>query len=139
MSRHLYFIINNYNIHKNNVYSNSNTHEISLCKRTRQPQSTGSDDIKLNKKQNYKIGKNIEFYEKNIEIYTSYKGVAVAASVFTITAMSIDRYFAIRSPIVFRRVSNRKSIIIVIITLWIIAMTIFAPMLKMVCKQYKNL
>uniref|UniRef100_A0ABD2WUJ1 G-protein coupled receptors family 1 profile domain-containing protein n=1 Tax=Trichogramma kaykai TaxID=54128 RepID=A0ABD2WUJ1_9HYME len=121
MSRHLYFIINNYNIHKNNVYSNSNTHEISLCKRTRQPQSTGSDDIKLNKKQNYKIG------------------VAVAASVFTITAMSIDRYFAIRSPIVFRRVSNRKSIIIVIITLWIIAMTIFAPMLKMVCKQYKNL
>ncbi|XP_033225803.1 orexin receptor type 1-like [Belonocnema kinseyi] len=63
------------------------------------------------------------------------QGVAVAASVFTITAMSIDRYLAIRSPIAFRRVFNRKSTIIVIIALWVVSLTIFAPILRAVTLQ----
>lgn len=40
-------------------------------------------------------------------------GVSVSASIFTITAMSIDRYLAIRHPMAFRKVFNRKSTIIV--------------------------
>ncbi|XP_032691579.1 uncharacterized protein LOC116854101 [Odontomachus brunneus] len=58
------------------------------------------------------------------------QGVAVAASVFTITAMSIDRYLAIRSPMAFRRVFNRKSTVLVIVALWLVALSIFAPVLK---------
>ncbi|XP_029675448.1 QRFP-like peptide receptor isoform X2 [Formica exsecta] len=58
------------------------------------------------------------------------QGVAVAASVFTITAMSIDRYLAIRSPMAFRRVFNRKSTVLVIVALWLVALTIFAPVLR---------
>ncbi|XP_046739072.1 RYamide receptor-like [Diprion similis] len=60
------------------------------------------------------------------------QGVAVAASVFTITAMSIDRYLAIRSPIAFRRVFNRRSTILVIAALWLVALSIFAPVLRAV-------
>lgn len=58
------------------------------------------------------------------------QGVAVAASVFTITAMSIDRYLAIRSPMAFRRVFNRKSTVFVIVALWLVALGIFAPVLR---------
>ncbi|XP_031773057.1 pyroglutamylated RF-amide peptide receptor-like [Apis florea] len=63
------------------------------------------------------------------------QGVAVAASVFTITAMSIDRYLAIRSPIAFRRVFNRKSTVFVIIALWVVALIIFAPLLRVTSLQ----
>ncbi|XP_043474587.1 orexin receptor type 2-like isoform X2 [Leptopilina heterotoma] len=63
------------------------------------------------------------------------QGVAVAASVFTITAMSIDRYLAIRSPIAFRRVFNKKTTIIVIVLLWVVSLTIFAPILRAVTLQ----
>ncbi|XP_076239430.1 orexin/Hypocretin receptor type 1-like [Calliopsis andreniformis] len=58
------------------------------------------------------------------------QGVAVAASVFTITAMSIDRYLAIRNPIVFRRVFKGKSTVPVIVGLWMVALIIFAPVLR---------
>lgn len=60
----------------------------------------------------------------------SFIGVAVAASVFTIMAMSIDRYLAIRSPMAFRRVFNRKSTVLVIVALWLVALSIFAPVLR---------
>lgn len=63
------------------------------------------------------------------------QGVAVAASVFTITAMSIDRYLAIRSPIAFRRVFNRKSTVFVIIALWVVALIIFSPLLRVTSLQ----
>ncbi|XP_029048023.2 neuropeptide FF receptor 1-like [Osmia bicornis bicornis] len=63
------------------------------------------------------------------------QGVAVAASVFTITAMSIDRYLAIRSPMAFRRVFNRKSTIFVIVALWLVALIIFAPVLRAMTLQ----
>lgn len=73
------------------------------------------------------------------KIAISSKGVAVAASVFTITAMSVDRYLAVRSPMDLHRMFNRKTTIMTIITLWFIALTIFAPLLKAVRHQAQNL
>lgn len=65
-------------------------------------------------------------------------GVAVAASVFTISAMSIDRYLAIRSPMAFRRVFNRRSTVLVIVALWLVALIIFAPVLRAVSITSNN-
>jgi len=59
----------------------------------------------------------------------------VAASVFTIMVMSIDRYLAIRNPMAFRRVFNRKSTVFVIIALWLVALSIFVPILGGVSKS----
>ncbi|XP_075210826.1 orexin receptor type 2-like [Lycorma delicatula] len=61
---------------------------------------------------------------------TSYlQGVSVGASVFTISAMSIDRYLAVKQSFAFRKVFNRKSSLFVIASLWIVAGCIFAPIL----------
>ncbi|XP_071448613.1 orexin receptor type 2-like [Hetaerina americana] len=57
------------------------------------------------------------------------QGVSVGASVFTITAMSIDRYLAIRHPMAFRKVFNRKSTLMVIVVLWCVSLAIFVPLL----------
>ncbi|XP_049790167.1 galanin receptor type 2-like [Schistocerca nitens] len=58
------------------------------------------------------------------------QGVAVGASVFTITAMSIDRYLAIRHPMAFRKIFNRRTTIAVIVVLWLAALAIFSPLLR---------
>ncbi|XP_076296410.1 RYamide receptor-like [Lasioglossum baleicum] len=63
------------------------------------------------------------------------QGVAVAASVYTITAMSIDRYLAIRNPIAFRRLFNRRSTVLIIVALWLFALIIFTPVLKVMTLQ----
>jgi len=47
-----------------------------------------------------------------------FSGVSVGASVFTITAMSIDRYMAIRHPMAFRKVFNRSTTLFVSIISW---------------------
>ncbi|XP_044007240.1 QRFP-like peptide receptor [Aphidius gifuensis] len=73
--------------------------------------------------------------ETMCKLFYYLQGVAVAASVFTITAMSIDRYLAIRSPIALRRVFNRKSTFMIIIALWLIALLIFSPVLSAVTLQ----
>lgn len=57
------------------------------------------------------------------------QGVSVGASVFTITAMSIDRYLAIRHPMAFRKIFNRTTTLFVIVILWIVALSIFAPVI----------
>ncbi|KAJ8672508.1 hypothetical protein QAD02_003767 [Eretmocerus hayati] len=67
--------------------------------------------------------------EMMCKLFFYLQGVAVAASVFTITAMSVDRFLAIRNPIDFRKIFNRKSTKIVIAALWIIALVIFSPIL----------
>ncbi|KDR22267.1 Orexin receptor type 1, partial [Zootermopsis nevadensis] len=41
------------------------------------------------------------------------QGVSVGASVFTITAMSIDRYLAIRHPMAFRKIFNKTTTLFV--------------------------
>ncbi|KAJ1519704.1 hypothetical protein ONE63_004965 [Megalurothrips usitatus] len=62
-------------------------------------------------------------------LHAYFQGVSVSASIFTITAMSIDRYLAIRHPMAFRKVFNRKSTIVVIIALWVVSTLLFAPLL----------
>ncbi|CAH0386776.1 unnamed protein product [Bemisia tabaci] len=69
-------------------------------------------------------------YGESICKLTSYfQCVSVAASVFTITAMSIDRYLLIKNSMAFRRVFNRKSTVYIIAILWVVALVIFMPIL----------
>lgn len=60
---------------------------------------------------------------------TLFAGVAVAASVFTITAMALDRYMAITQPFGFSRCFcfNKKTVIIIILSLWLASLLIFLP------------
>lgn len=51
----------------------------------------------------------------------------MAASIFTITAMSLDRYLNITQPFGFARWFNKKSTIIMIFALWIISIVLFFP------------
>ncbi|KAK0089855.1 hypothetical protein PV325_005162 [Microctonus aethiopoides] len=53
--------------------------------------------------------------------------------------MSIDRYFAIRSPIALRRDFNRKSTIMIIAALWVVSLSIFAPVLRAATVQSPDL
>ncbi|XP_018317978.1 gustatory receptor 10 [Mycetomoellerius zeteki] len=51
---------------------------------------------------------------------TSYlQSVGVTASIYTIMAMSIDRYLAIRNPMILRYICSHKNIILVIISIWL--------------------
>ena len=45
-------------------------------------------------------------------------GVTVAASVFTIALLSVDRFLAIRHPIVFRRLSTNATAVKLILIVW---------------------
>ncbi|KAK5647245.1 hypothetical protein RI129_002137 [Pyrocoelia pectoralis] len=69
------------------------------------------------------------FGEITCKIAKYLQGVSVASSVFTITAMAVDRYLAITQPFGFCRWFNKKTTIIVIIVLWITSMVVFAPLL----------
>lgn len=53
----------------------------------------------------------------------------MASSVFTITAMAVDRYLAITKPFGFCRWFNKKTTIIIIVVLWLTSMVVFAPLL----------
>ncbi|XP_044746322.1 neuropeptide FF receptor 2-like [Coccinella septempunctata] len=55
--------------------------------------------------------------------------VAVSSSIFTITAMALDRYLAIAKPMgFFYRCFNKKTTTIVIICLWSFSLTLLFPM-----------
>ncbi|KAF5285762.1 hypothetical protein FQR65_LT13062 [Abscondita terminalis] len=69
------------------------------------------------------------FGEITCKIAKYLQGISVASSVFTITAMSVDRYLAITQPFGFCRWFNKKTTIIVIVLLWITSMVVFAPLL----------
>ncbi|XP_018329431.1 orexin receptor type 2-like isoform X2 [Agrilus planipennis] len=58
--------------------------------------------------------------------------VSVASSVFTITAMALDRYLAIIQPFGFYRWFNKKTTVVVIILMWLAPMILFAPLLVLV-------
>ena len=58
-----------------------------------------------------------------------FSGVTVAASVFTITLLSIDRFLAIKHPIIFRRLSTNKVAAKLIIIVWLIAICLMIPLL----------
>ena len=59
----------------------------------------------------------------------SVAGVTVAASVFTITLLSIDRFLAIRHPIIFRRLSTNKVAAKLILCVWFVAICLMIPLL----------
>ncbi|KAK4885818.1 hypothetical protein RN001_002089 [Aquatica leii] len=69
------------------------------------------------------------FGEATCKIAKFLQGISVASSVFTITAMSVDRYLAITQPFGLYRWFNKKTTIVVIILLWIMSMAVFAPLL----------
>ncbi|XP_036143181.1 allatostatin-A receptor isoform X2 [Monomorium pharaonis] len=55
---------------------------------------------------------------------TSYlQSVSVTASIYTIMAMSIDRYLAIRNPMTLRCICSHRNIILVITTIWLASLT----------------
>nr|XP_037874604.1 neuropeptide receptor A35 isoform X1 [Bombyx mori] len=57
------------------------------------------------------------------------QGVAVASSVFTITAMSVDRYLAITQSLRQPWMPSRRGACGLLVCLWLIALAIFAPLL----------
>ncbi|XP_068630731.1 QRFP-like peptide receptor [Battus philenor] len=57
------------------------------------------------------------------------QGVAVASSVFTITAMSVDRYLAITQSLRQPWMPSRRGACMLLAVLWLIALVIFAPLL----------
>lgn len=56
-------------------------------------------------------------------------GVAVASSVFTITAMSVDRYLAITQSLRQPWMPSRRGACSLLAALWLVALAIFAPLL----------
>ncbi|CAG4966523.1 unnamed protein product [Parnassius apollo] len=57
------------------------------------------------------------------------QGVAVASSVFTITAMSVDRYLAITQSLRQSWMPSRRGACMLLGVLWLISLAIFAPLL----------
>ncbi|GFR22160.1 hypothetical protein TNCT_131451 [Trichonephila clavata] len=57
------------------------------------------------------------------------QGVAVAASVFTMTVMSLDRYMVICHPIAFRKHMYRRHVGWSILLVWVLALLLFVPVL----------
>ncbi|CAB3243568.1 unnamed protein product [Arctia plantaginis] len=57
------------------------------------------------------------------------QGVAVASSVFTITAMSVDRYLAITQSLRQPWIPSRRGACGLLVGLWLVAFAIFAPLL----------
>ncbi|CAL8102227.1 unnamed protein product [Orchesella dallaii] len=56
------------------------------------------------------------------------QGVAVTSGVFTITAMSLDRYMAIRHPM-SRKIINRPRARKIILLIWFLSLAVFSPIL----------
>ncbi|XP_052281324.1 QRFP-like peptide receptor [Dreissena polymorpha] len=58
------------------------------------------------------------------------QGVAVAVSIFSMTAMSIDRYYSLKKPMnIIRRVSSSGQSCCLILSMWIVASIFMSPLL----------
>jgi neuropeptide FF receptor 2 len=55
----------------------------------------------------------------------------VVASIFTIATLSVDRFLAIRHPMIFRRVSTSRTAIKLIVVIWVLSMLVMMPLLFM--------
>jgi len=55
-------------------------------------------------------------------------GVSVAASVLTIMAMSVERYLAIRHPVLLRRVLTRWRLRVIIVIIWTLSVCVMLPL-----------
>ncbi|XP_018571243.1 orexin receptor type 2-like [Anoplophora glabripennis] len=70
------------------------------------------------------------FGQYTCKISAYFQCVAVASSIFTITAMAIDRYLAITRPFgMVYRCFNKTTTVIVIIALWLTSLALFSPIL----------
>ncbi|XP_039748957.1 neuropeptide FF receptor 2-like [Pararge aegeria] len=89
------------------------------------------------------------FYGQTVcKIVNYIQGVAVAASVFTLTAMSVDRWISI-SPEPRLRPPGRKQALLILAGLWFVALLIFFPLLlvasvrkesvPIISKAYRNI
>ncbi|XP_045446432.1 neuropeptide FF receptor 2-like [Melitaea cinxia] len=89
------------------------------------------------------------FYGETVcKIVNYIQGVAVAASVFTLTTMSVDRWLSI-APEPRLRPPGRKQALMLLVLLWVAALVIFIPLLIVACvkkesvpvisKAYKNI
>ena len=58
-----------------------------------------------------------------------FSGVAVTASTFTITAMSLDRCMAILHPMKFRKYRTTKHVRLLVLFVWITGMLLMIPLL----------
>ena len=56
-------------------------------------------------------------------------GVAVTASIFTLTALSVDRYLAIKAPLSLRRISSKCQATRFLFGIWLLAALFVGPML----------
>lgn len=56
-------------------------------------------------------------------------GVAVLASIFTLTALSIDRYLALKAPLSVHRMHNKTHAAICMLAIWALAACILIPVL----------
>lgn len=72
---------------------------------------------------------NYSYFNFNINKYFDHTGVAVASSVFTITAMSVDRYLAITQSLRQPWIPSRRGACGLLVGLWLVAFAIFAPLL----------
>ncbi|XP_046330566.1 QRFP-like peptide receptor [Haliotis cracherodii] len=57
------------------------------------------------------------------------QGIAVANSIFTLTAMSIDRYISIQHPVTAHRVTSPGQALIIILVIWIVSGIFMGPLL----------
>ncbi|XP_076103265.1 galanin receptor type 1-like isoform X1 [Mytilus galloprovincialis] len=58
-----------------------------------------------------------------------FQGVAVAVSVYSLTAMSIDRYLSIQNPMASRKFMTKRQCLIMIAAMWIISALFMGPLL----------
>ncbi|XP_038210545.1 neuropeptide FF receptor 1-like [Zerene cesonia] len=63
------------------------------------------------------------------------QGVAVSSSVFTITAMSVDRYLAITQSLRAPWLPSRRGAVALLAALWLVALAVFAPLLAVAAVQ----
>ncbi|WAR24319.1 GAL2B-like protein, partial [Mya arenaria] len=63
------------------------------------------------------------------------QGVTVAASVFTIALLSVDRFLAIRHPLVFRRLSTNATAIKLLLIVWILAIILMISVMDLIPEE----
>lgn len=63
----------------------------------------------------------------------------MASSVFTITAMSVDRYLAITQSLRQPWMPSRRGACFLLAALWMIALAIFAPLLAVATVEKENI
>ena len=64
----------------------------------------------------------------NIQPLLSSPGVSVCASVFTLMALSLDRFLAIWHPITLRSFSSGRYTWAILVVLWVVSVAVIVPL-----------